>query len=302
MKRKVNRVGQNTLTVSLPSDWVKQNSLKKGDELELDASGVNLIISVGGKQSKQETRVDLTGQDEMVRRIVAAVYKGGYDEAIVRYSGPKQLELIQACIDRHLADFDIVEYLPDAVRLRAIWRLDSEQFMTIFKRVIYSIKTSATDSLTALQKNDTELMKIIVIRDKSIDKYTDFCRRTISKNLQTGFNRPHCVYYILEALEIIGDLYKDLCSEVSNKELVLGKYFLNFLKEVNVFFGFFSDLFFDFSMDRIAELGRERVRINKLADSLVKDLKKHEIVPYYIVRNIFNSTFEMKSALLTENL
>ncbi|MCK5630481.1 MAG: AbrB/MazE/SpoVT family DNA-binding domain-containing protein, partial [Nanoarchaeota archaeon] len=35
MKRKVNKVGQNTLTVSLPSKWVKKLNIKPGDELEL---------------------------------------------------------------------------------------------------------------------------------------------------------------------------------------------------------------------------------------------------------------------------
>ena len=35
MKRKVNRVGQNTLTISLPAKWAKNNNIKPGDELEI---------------------------------------------------------------------------------------------------------------------------------------------------------------------------------------------------------------------------------------------------------------------------
>ena len=36
MKRKINRVGPNTLTVSLPSKWAKRYGLRKGDEINLE--------------------------------------------------------------------------------------------------------------------------------------------------------------------------------------------------------------------------------------------------------------------------
>ena len=35
MKRKVNLVGQNTLTVSLPTKWARDNGIKKGDEINI---------------------------------------------------------------------------------------------------------------------------------------------------------------------------------------------------------------------------------------------------------------------------
>ena len=35
MKRKVNLVGQNTLTVSLPTKWAQEHGIKKGIEVEL---------------------------------------------------------------------------------------------------------------------------------------------------------------------------------------------------------------------------------------------------------------------------
>ena len=47
MKRKVNRVGQNTLTVSLPSKWVKENDVKQGDELEIIEEHNKILLSKG---------------------------------------------------------------------------------------------------------------------------------------------------------------------------------------------------------------------------------------------------------------
>ena len=39
MKRKVNRVGANTLTVSLPSKWAMKYGIKAGDEIEGNEEG-----------------------------------------------------------------------------------------------------------------------------------------------------------------------------------------------------------------------------------------------------------------------
>ena len=52
MKRKINRVGQNTLTVSLPTKWVKKIGIKQGDELDIFEEGRNLTIGVGNKRKK----------------------------------------------------------------------------------------------------------------------------------------------------------------------------------------------------------------------------------------------------------
>ena len=47
MKRKVNKVGPTTLSITLPSKWVKENNIKKGDELELDLKNNNISITTG---------------------------------------------------------------------------------------------------------------------------------------------------------------------------------------------------------------------------------------------------------------
>ncbi len=46
MKRKVSLHGPSTLTVSLPSKWVKKYCIKKGDELDIEEKNSTLIIQV----------------------------------------------------------------------------------------------------------------------------------------------------------------------------------------------------------------------------------------------------------------
>ena len=45
MKRKVVQQGPATLMISLPKDWVDENSVKKGQEMNIEPDGKRLIIS-----------------------------------------------------------------------------------------------------------------------------------------------------------------------------------------------------------------------------------------------------------------
>ena len=51
MKRKIIKQGHNTLTMTLPSEWVKQLNLKAGDEIDLTEDRGSLCIN--GKQNNE---------------------------------------------------------------------------------------------------------------------------------------------------------------------------------------------------------------------------------------------------------
>ena len=52
MKRKVVQHGAKTLTISLPAEWVKRNSVHVGDELEIEDKYTSLEIA----QQKNEEK------------------------------------------------------------------------------------------------------------------------------------------------------------------------------------------------------------------------------------------------------
>jgi phosphate uptake regulator len=249
MKRKVNRVGQSTLTVSLPSKWARMNNLNKGDEIELTEIDNRLVVSTKGKSVLRQAVVDVTNQKNMMRRIITALYKAGYDELIVSYSNSDELKLVQENVERHLADFDVVDYKQNKLKIVAISKLETEQFETVFRRSFYSINNIAADAYVAASNGNHDELMSIVLRDKNVDKYTDYCRRFLNKNNDAGFRLPHCMYYIIEELEIIGDMYKELCVEIATKRLNPSATLLSFMSEVNKFFSFFAEITFKFDMD-----------------------------------------------------
>lgn len=53
--RKVNKVGRDTLTLSLPREWVFQNNIQKGMELEVEEVNDKLVINSGNIRKKEIT-------------------------------------------------------------------------------------------------------------------------------------------------------------------------------------------------------------------------------------------------------
>ena len=60
MKRKIIKQGHNTLTITLPSEWVKKLNLSAGDEIDLVEDNSSLYIN--GKQHNgfKTTTIDIS--------------------------------------------------------------------------------------------------------------------------------------------------------------------------------------------------------------------------------------------------
>jgi len=302
MKRKINRVGTSTLTVSLPAKWAKMVNLGPGDEIELHEQGHNLIISKDFKPEIMSNFVDVSGHSTMIHRIIAAIYKAGYDETTIKYGDSKELQIIQDRIERNLTGFDAVDYKDDKIIIKSISELNPDQFESMFKRSFFSLQDSAHDCVKALKNNDYDLLKNIVIRDKNIDRTTDFCRRLLNKGIKDNFKKPLTMYYIIEEIEIIGDMYKDLSQYVVDKHIKVNKSFIELLEEINSFSDLFINMIFKFDFEKMKEFGKERVRLNNKIDDLFDRLDKKDMRVFFYIVQIFNATFEMKSALITENV
>jgi len=81
--RKVQEVGYNTLSISIPREFVKDLNLKKGDSLlfKEEADGtMRLIPATGATESSRATiRAEQAGNEEMLSRLIVGSYALGYD-------------------------------------------------------------------------------------------------------------------------------------------------------------------------------------------------------------------------------
>ena len=90
MKRKLVKQGPQSLVVSMPSEWIKKNNLKKGGEVELQEIANNIVVS--GKEIvepkvREPYVLNIEGKDDaLVKRYLTMLYRLGYEEIVITFT------------------------------------------------------------------------------------------------------------------------------------------------------------------------------------------------------------------------
>ncbi len=300
MKRKAIQLANQTIVVSLPSKWVKAQGIKKGDEIDIEERGKELVIGGEGNAEQKKIKLDVKGLDNILYRIVGALYKTGYNEIELVYETSKELETIQKTIKRSLTGFEIIEQSKNRVIVKEVSKLEGGEFDRILKKCFQSLISSGEESLESFKKLNSEDMEKIALTDDLINTYCDFCRRI----LHTNPNIPKVTtkYFIVEQLERIGDIYKDLCRYMAKKPFKVNKNILELYEEINIFFCDFYELFYKFDLKKIENFAVKKRRIKEKLNKCINKTTKKEIMVLIYLNNLFETIFDMNGALLTMSL
>ena len=161
------------------------------------------------------------------------------------------------------------------------------------------LKVEWIDSTSEHGWHDFEELKNITLRDHNINKYSDFCRRILNKKSISEKNSP--LYHIVEQMEKIGDIYRDLCLYVSENKLKIDKEIIELYAKVNEFLSFFYETFYKFNFQNIEEFGRKRNEIHNLINRSFSSKAYDKHILFYL-NNIFNTVFDLNGALMTYHI
>jgi len=178
MKRKLVKQGSATMMISLPSKWVKANSLDKGDEIDIEELGKDIIISSSHKEKKSETSIKLIGLTESsIRTLITNTYRLGYDKINVEFENNEQLDILKNTIEKNLIGFEITKKQAKSLVVENITEPSSEQFENILNKIFLSTEELFEVTKRRLSGQDEDYKEVC----QRIQKYDNFCRRIIIK-------------------------------------------------------------------------------------------------------------------------
>ncbi len=231
--RKVQKVGYSSLSVSLPSDWVKETGLKRGDTVfwdEEEGGALKLFPSklVKAKEEVKEyiCNCDLCDDPKMLERIIVGSYILGRDVFSIISSERIRSEHIEEIrgIMRKLVGLGIVEETPDRITLQC--SVDPRKFQVdmLLRRLSVISLTIVKESVQALVDSDESLAKDAMKREDEADMMYLLAMRLLisaqrSKEVaeEIGLKDPlHILYYglMLRYLELIADYAEDIARRV----------------------------------------------------------------------------------------
>jgi len=175
--RKVQRVGTSSLAVSLPSEWVKEVGLKKGQFVFLkeDEGGILKIMTSEQVMKKPVSTIEVNGdlckEPTMLGRVLMGIYSLGYDSVKIVSANRLSSEQVNKIreITRQLMGIGIMEETPNSILIQC--SIDTTKFPinTLIRRLYIISSTMHREVIDSIIGFDAELANEAMRRKKEAE-------------------------------------------------------------------------------------------------------------------------------------
>lgn len=304
VRRKVLRAGRSSLAVSLPRDFILDNKIKSGDELDVIHSGTSITVKCD-KPGVVEREIDASSlsvkdidSQDLFEKLIGTAFKQGIDKFKIKCSDKRSANLIRSILQEGklnlyeepdmLSENEIVIYTPTTY-------FTEESLENLTNTIIKLIYVSFDDFIKYLQTNayTKEAMNDIVKRDKLVNDKADICRRMINKNVINY--KSTTTYNFVDKLEKIGDIIKYMAPYCyKNKEVTLENVFL--FESIKDYFYLLFVASKNFTLKKVYDFYKKRKLITKQI-TLCKDPTLH-----YYCRHMHSLVKDAFSDLMVKNV
>lgn len=285
MKRKIIKQGHNTLTVTLPSEWVKKLNLNSGDEVEVYENSGSLIVNGKQNDEAKSVTIDVTGlRVPMLWRFFQSVYREGYNEIKLIYNPAKNdyedaynyyasqfeysrmgekpskepaLEMISGLVNRFVG-MEIIDHGENYCIIREMGELTSKEFDNSLRRIFLLIIDLFDKTISLIRNNkigDINICKTIRTMDINVDRFIDYCCRINNKINDSSFhkNKP-IMFSTLFLLELLGDEFKYIATHLAKSKKKVDE-ILPFAEAIKEHFEMYYKIFYKFNLDEVKKFG-----------------------------------------------
>lgn len=174
--RKVQRVGNSTLTVSIPSEYAKEMEIREGDNLMVkeESDGTLRLIPTTRslKTVKASIRTDFVDSEELLSRLIVGCYMLGYDSVeLTGKNGIREPLLARATRTlRSMRGLEIVESSESRVLAQSF--MDPTKFPvdSLIRRLQLLVSKSLQSSIQALRSASPGLLNEIRRSQQEVDE------------------------------------------------------------------------------------------------------------------------------------
>ncbi len=296
MKRKLIQIGNSTLLLSVPRDWVKANNLSKGDEVEIVAENEKLNVFCESRSKKERLTIDLHDYKGMMPRLLYATYKMGIDELDLRWQAPTMLEKIKSVIWKEASGFEIIDQSQNHCTIVNVsGKIDD--FSNLIRRLFLVTLTMAEETIGAVQKKGS--MKNILYLEQENNRLTTILTRAINKFGSYGYRKIGPLYYVVQELEKIGDQYKYLATSIESMEPSAKKEIIELLEQSSALLRRVYDLFYTFKGEEAEVIKDQRNElINKISKQFNNKLTPYETMLLSHSLSIITRAFDLTTSII----
>jgi len=273
MKRKLVKQGAATMMISLPSKWIKEFNLDKGDEIDLEESGKDLIIRSGKSiQEKTKSIINISEFKPLGNRAIVSLYNKGVDELEINFKDPEDVKKFQNKVINELLGFEIIRQTQNTLYIKKIAESEEIDIDDLIKRIFFILDSMFEELISALEKKQS--LDPIIATDSSVNKFSHFCMRRLNKKGYKDFSKTSQVYGLVYDMEKIGDAIKGIAEEYK-ESVKASKQDIEILKKIKNLLNMVKNLFFNFNPEDTVKISLEYKKIKGL-------IKGKGLIAYYL--------------------
>lgn len=205
MQRKLVKQGQNALTVTLPSNWLKKNNLSGKDFVEIEEYKGDLVICSSNEKEVRKTRLDIRNlQEGLVFHKIIGAYIDGFDEILIKHSIDFDTEKLN--LSSRFIGMVVLNEKEDEILLKNIVGVANDTFISIFRRNCQMLISQAR----LLKKQiDSEInYKKVKSSERILDSNIFYTLRYITKYEKV--ENSYKYFLLTSTLESIGDYISEI--------------------------------------------------------------------------------------------
>ncbi|MBS3137034.1 AbrB/MazE/SpoVT family DNA-binding domain-containing protein [Candidatus Woesearchaeota archaeon] len=303
MYRKIIKIADKTYVITLPLAWLSKYNLQKGDELNLQENSNELTITAAVKNNRQFISVSIESLDDrVIRWLLSALHKSGYDEIELFYNNTQQLQLVNELLKDLFTGFTITEKTEKRLVISAIVEEQQEQFDNSFRRAFRVTIEMADETAAKIKQRDYNFQQTKKLELLN-NQLTNFCQRILNKHRIIEYKKANFLYVILWNLEKICDNYKYICNhfeQQDDKDKQISQEIISLFEKVNSFFSLYYDLYYNFSLEKLTHISKQQEIIkNELIN--FKARNHSEMFLFNICSQILTQTADFSASIIVLN-
>ena len=294
--------------VSLPSQWIKEHQLQKGDEIELEERRGKLEIATEAlSKEKKEVTIQITKENkqDLKRNMLTHAYRKGATKIIIKGKNKDIRKDISSTTNNVLLGFEIIEMTPEKIVIENISEPSKAKYDVMLRKTFQIIQETQDLIISDFEKNSFKsLQEINELRDQH-DRFILFCRRLISKEVPR--KDPLLEWELLTFLMHIQHKYQFLYDYVSKNKIIKNNEIISLLKATKEYFSFYEKAYWNKDINYIHKINeiRKEFYFGKCLKALEKSKGNSTIILNHIreiLRMIQIGTSPVLASLLEKSI
>jgi phosphate uptake regulator len=284
MRRKLVKQGVATMMVSLPSKWIKQQKLKKGDEIEISETDGSLLITTSQRgEVALKKEVSIPTPEDYMNRLIDMPYVQGYDEIVVHFDDARVMDSVVKETQR-LLGMEVVRQSATGCVIKNVAEAMEQEFDNIFRRLFLLVKSMAEDSIKAAKAKDYEKLKNIADLERMTHKYALFCMRMLNKYGYKKEKDTHFVFNTVYSLLQVAQHYEDLCKHIAATKEKIDPATMEFFKQIVALTDDYYQAFYKRDLKHTVAMKHRlsRLRQRKKAGKELLDVKRNVFLIHHL--------------------